>query len=226
MEIKLENLTNLVKILSWTKIAQFALFLGIVGLAYGFWENRVTVYNTVKVGARVESDGPLIITLGADTQAYIDSVILKSKDTVLGIQILSVNFKKNSRSTSYFSTLDASLKTTYSKFLDTQVSPLPLFSDIETSNQRVINLINGEFICKDVNSMYIDSQPVRDNKSVKSICSISIPPYYGRFSGYMNILLPVNVSEVNTVFMRQLARDISNRIYESDIDKSMKYKLN
>lgn len=226
MEIKLENLTNLVKILSWSKIAQFALFLVLIGLSYGVWENRVTVYNSLKVGARVESDGPLVIDLSTDTQAYIDSAVIKSKETIIGIQIVSVNFKKNSRTTSYFSTNDATLQKTYGKFLETQVSPLPLFSNGESSNQRIINLINGDFICKNITDMVIDSRPLRGDLNIKSICSISIPPYYGRFSGYMNILLPTEETKIDITFMRQLARDISNRIYETDIDKTMKYRLN
>jgi hypothetical protein len=219
MEIKLDNLTNLLKVLTWGKIIQATVFLLIVGISYGLWDNRTVVYNSLKVGARVESSGPVVIDLGQSTQEYIDATTKKASSFIAGIEILSVDFKKNTRSTAYFSIVSDDLKKMYAEYAQYRVAPVPLFTSNELRNQKVIDLINGDFSCSTVDGTSIT---ILSNveKVVKNVCSISIPPYYGRFSGYMNVYLLRIPTEEDISVIRQMSRDISLRIYEIDINKS------
>jgi len=225
MEIKTESIINILKLLSWGKIAQLVSVLVIVVVSLMFWENRVVVYNSLRVTAKVEVDSPLVLELSNDTRQYIDTAVNKST-LISGIQIVSVDFKKNSRMTSYFSTDSDDLLESYNTFLKNKISPTPLFTSNESQNQRVIELINGEFSCKDVKETIAASLLQDLDKSTKVICSISVPPYYGRFSGYLNMYLSRVPSSVEIVTMKQISRDVSLRIYEIDIDKSAKYKAN
>ncbi len=221
MDVK--GITSLLKVLTWQKIIQATVLIFILGTTYGFWENRITIYNSLKVGARVEVEQPLIISLSPGTIALLDDSVTKMKPLIAGIQVINVNFKKNTRSTSYFSIGDPILKKSYEHFSSVKLTDTPLFTDVETNNQRIIDLINGEFVCYDYkNTPAIKIFP-EAQQSVQVICSISIPPYYGRFSGYMNVYLTKKPTPEEVSIVRQIARDMSLHIYEFDVDKSGKY---
>ncbi len=220
MAMNMKPFTDFVKVLSWQKLVQATLFLLLLILAWGFWENRVTVYNSLRVGARVESDEPLIINLSNGTKSYIDTTLSKSKDLIGGIQIVNVNFKKNSRGSAAFFYNDSVLKSAVEQYQATRIADSPLFTDNEVNNQRLINLINGDFVCYDFKDTPGSKLYPAAGKDIPSVCSISIPPYYGRFSGYMNLYLLRKPLPDDLIFIKQIARDISLRLYESDIDKT------
>ena len=218
MEIK--NLTDFIKLLSWQKIIQTFVFIAILIAAWGMWENRVVIYNSVRVSAKVETNEPLYITLSQDSISYIEEIAKKSNSRIAGVQIVSVNFRKNTRITSYFSISEPILKSDYDTFLRNKITDTPLFVENETNNQILINLINGEFICSDFKDTIAVKLFPNAQSKILTICSVSIPPYYGRFSGYMNMYLYKKLSADDVIFIKQLSRDISLRIYENDIDKS------
>lgn len=220
MAMSFKPLMDFIRVLSWQKLAQATIFVILIISAWAFWENRATIYNSLKVGARVESDEPLVIQLSRPTQAYLETTLARSKDTIAAIQIINVNFKKNSRSSAYFIFNDAELKNAYNIFAESKLSDIPLFTESEINNQRLINLINGDFVCIDFKDA--PSSKIYPNvaKNISTVCSISIPPYYGRFSGFLNIYLIKKPQNEELVYIRQLSRDISLRIYELDIDKT------
>ena len=223
MDVSATSVKSLLAVLSWNKLIQLFVFLIIVGLAWGFWENRTTIYNSLKVTVRVETSDPLILSLSSGTLFSLDDTVLKMKGLIGGLQVVNVDFKKNNRSTAYFAFSDINLKTSYANFQASKISETPLFTDDETNNQRIIDLINGEFICADFKATYAIKAFPRAGDSIPTICSISIPPYYGRFSGYMNLYLVKKPTPDEISLIRQLSRDISLRIYETDVDKSSKY---
>lgn len=221
MDVK--EITGLFRVLSWQKIIQATVLIIILGTTYGFWENRTTIYNSLRVGARVEVEQPLVLNLSAGTTNMLDSSTVKMRDLVSGVQVVNVNFKKNTRNTAYFTSSNAILKKSYEQFMATKIADTPLFTDVESNNQRIIDLINGEFVCYDYKSTPAAKIFPAAAEVIPTICSISIPPYYGRFSGYMNIYLSRKPTPDDVSFVRQLARDMSLHIYEYDVDKSGKY---
>ncbi len=220
MDFNFSSLREFVKTLSWQKIFQTLIFFTILLASWAFWENRVTIYNSIRVGARVEVDDALPINISSSTRSYLDSSLDKSKFIVAGVEITSVNFRKNSRFPALFITNNKELKDAYEDFMKNKISESPLFTDNEINNQKVIHLINGEFVCYD----YKDSTAHRlyssSVKSIVTVCSISIPPYYGRFTGYMNVYLTTKPQNDELIYIKQLSRDMSLRVYETDIDKS------
>jgi hypothetical protein len=225
MDVKVSSITGLLKALSWNKILQvFALIL-VLAFAWGSWENRATIYNSLRVTVRVESQSPLVLNLSNGSIFAIDDTANKMKYLIGGIQVVNVDFKKNTRSTAYFGFSDINLKTSFANFQASRISEIPLFTDNETSNQRIIDLINGEFICND----FKDTQDVKlfphAGDSISTVCAISIPPYYGRFSGYMNLYLLKKPTVDEISIIRQISRDISLKIYEKDVDTSAKNSL-
>lgn len=224
MGIKLDNLVSLLKILTWSKIAQAAIFLLVVGISYGLWENRLIIYNSLRVGARVETEEALIINLSPSSIAALEAAAKKSSPLVAGIQIVNVDFKKNIRSNSYFVFNDENLRKLYEDYQERKLTDAPLFTDKESSNQKIIDLLNGEFVCNDFRDTLMYAFISGIGNTVTTVCSISIPPYYGRFSGYLNIYLTRKISGDDVAYVRQLVREISLRIYKTDIDKSSRLR--
>lgn len=220
MQIDFSNITGLLKTLSWNKLLQAATLLILIVAAFGFWDNRTVIYNSIKVGARVETGNSLILQLSDSTKTQLDSSVLKVKALVAGVQILNVDFKRNTTSTAYFAFGNDDLKRAYTSSESTRLGDSPLFSSNETGNQKVINLINGEFVCYDFKEISTDILFPSAIDKIKTVCAISIPPYYGRFSGFMNIYLYKVPSTEEYALIRQLARDISLKVYETDVDKS------
>lgn len=221
MDVK--GITGLFKVLSWQKVIQSAALIFILAVTYGFWENRTTVYNSLKVGARVEVEQPLILSLSPGTTSMLDASTVKMKELIGGIQVVNVNFKKNTRSTAYFAISNTTLKKSFDQFTAGKIADTPLFTDVEPNNQRIIDLINGEFVCYDFrNTPALKAMP-NAGDTIPTVCSISIPPYYGRFSGYMNVFLVKKPTQDEVNLIRQIARDMSLHIYEYDVDKSGKY---
>lgn len=223
MDVKISSVKSLLSALSWNKIMQLFVFLVILGLAWGFWENRTTIYNSLRVTVRVETQDALIINLSSGTLFVLDDTVSKMKNLIGGIQVVNVDFKKNNRSTAYFAFSDINLKTSFANFQASKISETPLFTDSEINNQRIIDLINGEFICNDFKDTQSFKAFPRAGDSISTVCAISIPPYYGRFSGYMNLYLTKKPTPDEIAVIRQLSRDISLRIYETDVDKSNRY---
>lgn len=215
-----KTIIEFLKALSWQKILQVIIFIVIVIGSWTFWENRSVIYNSWKIGARVEVDRPPIIEISQSTKSYMDSAIARSNDLIVGIQITSVNFKRNIRSSAYMTSSDKELKDGYEKYNQTRVTDVPLFTDNEISNQRIIHLINGDFVCYNYRDTPASRLYVLSPRNITTVCSISIPPYYGRFIGYMNLYLTRNPASEDMTVVRQFARDLSLRVFESDVDKT------
>ena len=224
MEIKLSNFTAFLKILSWRKIVQLIVLILVLGVTYGLWENRVVVYNSLKVGARYESAQLLTIDLSTSSKAIIDATVLKGANNIVGIQIVGVDFKKNSRMAIYSSFNNSELRKLFDNFQRDRLGPSSLFTENEANNQRTIDLINGEFTCSEYSATMIGHLLPTATRGIKTVCSVSIPPYYGKFSGYLNVLLSAKPDTGDLNLIRYLSRGIANKIYDTDIDRSIRHQ--
>lgn len=218
--MSLKPIVELLQTLSFSKIAQVFVLTLILVLAWFSWSYRTTLYSNARVTAISDVNEPIIIETSLKSQKYIENILARSKDTIAGIQILNVNFTQNSRTTSYFGITDEKLKNAVDYYLARKVSSTPLFNSDVENNKRVVELINGNFICYNFNDTFAAIAYSGARGHISVICSTSIPPYYGQFSGYLNIYLkkPVSVAEVE--FMKQLSKEISLMIYENDIIKT------
>lgn len=218
---KAKDIIEAMSFLSWQRIFQLFVLVMIIGITVASWENRSTIYNSIKVGAKVETNAPLIMTLSSGSLNRIDEAVHSSR-LIGGMQVVNVNFKKNTTSTAYFSFNNDAIKVAYSNYIGNKSYDSPLFTNSEATNQRIIDLINGDFGC----IQFKDSQQYKEfpaaSPDIVKVCSISIPPYYGRFSGYMNIYLTREPSSEELSGIKMVAREISLKIYETDVDRANK----
>jgi hypothetical protein len=166
----------------------------------------------------METSTPLIIRVSTKTKEFIDSSVNVANGSVSGIQIVNVDFRKNTRSTAYFHYVSKVLKEDSERYISNKLVDTPLFNDSEINNQRLINLINGEFVCTDFDNTMAATIFPNASRDVEIVCSVSIPPYYGRFSGYMNVYLSRQPTPTDLIYIKQLSRDISLRVFEIDIN--------
>jgi len=223
--MKFENIVALLNALSWSKMIQAFIFLIMIGLAYGLWENRAIVYNSLKITAQVEISEPVVLNITPDTSNLIDTAVNKAKDKIAAIQIINVDFKKNVRYVAYSAISNDNFERAYKQYEQQKISHLPLFSDKEFENQLIINLINGDFVCVDYKKSLGYTMFYKSTTEINTVCSISIPPYYGRFSGYINIYLFNSPTENDIISAKQLLRDISFRIYEVDMSNRQPHSI-
>lgn len=210
---KLSFVQEFLKTLSWTKLAQLAVFLAIVALAWAAYESRESLYNYItrsKISANV-----YFVKVSKHSSDMIKNSVDKSP-AIVGAQIALVDFQKNTREIVYTYTDSTELKKIYDDFEKNNAFDLPLFNADVANNRRLVKLINGEFVCVP----YLETIGYRlvpdSAKYITTICSVGIPPFYGKFSGIVSIYINKTPGAEEVDQLRILAKTISTQVYEKD----------
>lgn len=134
-----------------------------------------------------------------------------------GIVIVSSDIQTNSRYVVYYHMVDPVIKDYFDTYFSRKaiMDKEPLFikgSDGKEINDRIIHLINHQFICTPYSSM-IGSRfvPEISNKIV-SVCGLSIPPVYGELTGMINIYLSKEPTDEEKALLKVVLSDISDDI--------------
>lgn len=210
---KISALRSFINALSWRKISQLAVLLLLVGSAYVLFELRNSIYGLFN-GTKI-SNTPYHFEISKQSADHIDSIVKKS-DLIVGIQITIVDFQRNSRSIVYTNTDVSELNYIYSMYFEQNGVTLPLFNSDTVNNERLVSLINGDYICKPYNETILYRLTPDSAKYIEVTCSTGIPPFYGKFSGTVTILLKREPTPEEIDQIRGLSKDISNMLYERD----------
>lgn len=211
---KLEGIKEFLDVLSWKKIAQVSVFLAILLCAWASYESRESIYNFVK-NSKLSNQSPTI-SISKITASDIQGIVDKS-ELIIGIQIIIVDFQRNTRSVAYTYTDDTGLRNIYDNFQKNNIFDFPLFTNDESNNKRLVELINGEFVCVQFHeTMSAKILPAAD-QYIKTTCSTGIPPFYGKFSGVVSVYTKRTPSAEEVDQIRGLAKNISAIVYERDL---------
>lgn len=217
MSLNLTPVADFFKALTWTKIAQlFVLFL-LLAFAWLAWQFRGDMYTSLKMESLSDVDKNLVIEVSDNSKRRIENLLQRRPDLIGAIQIVNVNFKKNTRSSAYFSATEPIIRQSETEYRNSQVSATPLFNDNEVNNQRLVDLVNGNYICTPFKETLGAKIYPKASDTITTICSLGIPPYYGKFTGYMNIYLRHKPDKDDYDMVRMMAREISNEIYNNDV---------
>ena len=199
--------------LSWKKIAQLAAFLFVVVLGWATFEMRDPIYNFI-VQSRIQKSQPSVLSsISKKTASVIDSMVIQSP-LIIGISIVNVDFQRNLRTIIYTSIDNNGLKTEYDKVYVS--ASLPLFDTNVSNNKRLVGIINGEFICSPYADTVSAETAPTTKKYIQTVCISGIPPYYGAFSGIVNIYLTRQPTPEEVDQIRVLSRNISVLVYDTD----------
>ena len=133
---------------------------------------------------------------------------------VVGVNVGRANFTANTRQSVFHYTKVEEVN----KVLDkTNELPFPLFTDDSYHNSRLVQLINGQFICGPTkDSLAYTNHPII-NSYAKSVCTVAVPPGFGDFVGWVNIFLSEEPTYQQMESLRTVAEEMARDIYERDV---------
>lgn len=213
----LSSLQKFITSLSWKRLAQFAVFMLVAALGFVTYEAREAIYNFAN-HSRLSSHSPSVLKLSKDSSDILDSAVIKS-DLIVGIQVTMVDFQRNTRVIVYSTIDNKELNDLYQKFNSNGLVELPLFNNDTINNKRLVDLINGEFICNPYKET-IAAKLVPDSvKYITTLCANGIPPYYGKFTGIVGVYLKREPTSEEVDQIRALTKNLSEQIYDKEFNR-------
>jgi len=175
--------------ISWAtpkRVIMLALVSFVSILSLTLFEHRsslLTAFNTTESAPREVS-----LLLADDTKQKIKELVIKSPD-INTIMIINADIRVNQREMVYYFTDDSSIDFIIKNYLKIRSAKQPIFSADEKNNAQMVAVINGEFGCYKYEDSTTNMLLPKVGQYTAAICRISLPPYYGEFSGYLNVLL-------------------------------------
>lgn len=198
--------------LSWKRIFKIAIIAFVAVALVLAWLAREIIFDQ-KPPANFSKVA--LLNVSTNIKSDIDSIVSRN-DHILAIQVITVNFQKNIRSETYASIDNPALQVIYDRFLNNKVIETPLFSENKMDNNRIIRLINGDFVCIPYKDSVAYKHAPEAANLITDICAIGIPPSYGEFSGIITIYLRDHPDKELTEQLFLLSRDISLRIFDDN----------
>lgn len=209
---KLSIFQRILQMLSWKKIGQIATVAFIFIVVLTVYELRDKIHD---IPLRISGNYTTPIASLSKQSIEMINLAVTSSELIVGIRIVTVDFHKNTRHVIYSFSDDAALEQIYTKS-DTSMI-FPLFTDDVVNNKRIVDLINGEYIC-DPYPETIGAVTTPTTKAyIHTICANGIPPYYGIFSGIVSISTHRQPTVTEYAQLRELARSMATVIYERDL---------
>jgi len=214
LDDKIETAQTLINSLTWRKIVLLTAFLLILGFSYAVFDNRYAVYEFFRYSKAALPAS--VIKLSKSSITEINKVVFQS-DLVVAVQITLVDFQRNTRVVVYTEVDNPALKELYVSFMAKAPAELPLFNNDIINNQRLVNLVNGEFIC----TPYADTMSAKllpqSIPYVKTLCAGPVPPLYGRFAGIIGIYLRREPTPVEAEQIKTLSKNLGLMVYNNDL---------
>ena len=183
----LKIVNKIIKIITFKKVIILAIS-GIIGvLSFTIFENSKTIYNVVS-GDQFKSGSVETFNISeiskTNLRKFVDEI-----DVVSSIIILNVDIRHNQRIPVFWYSTEPNIQRALNTNYADKIVRMPVFSSSENANSEIVSILNGEFTCNRNNDVInmITSSDIK-NKFLY-LCSISIPPYYGQFSGYIIVTL-------------------------------------
>jgi hypothetical protein len=203
----------------WKLITIVFTLISIVALGiFGFQQRQPIALQIV--GKRVNLDSG---RMPAPSDASISELqdFTEAGGNIMGINVIRVDFRMNTRNTTFRHFKEPAVTAAWEKFLETQ-QVAPLFGSNEQTNQRLINLINGQFLCVNTTNT-VAAQLIPEVAShSQTTCMAPIPPGYGDFVGFINVFLRKAPSVQEITELEESTRKLAIDIYERDVVKTKK----
>jgi hypothetical protein len=151
--------------------------------------------------------------LRPETITTINAMILPYSPHVMGVQVSALDIQTNSRVIVYTHLLDSTVEKIYlSSLAKNNYGSYPIFTKDNNPNERVIRLLNHEFVCVDFQETLIFKIAPELGGHVQYICSISIPPSYGEFKGLVTLFLDTPPTDDDQLQYQALIKEISQTV--------------
>ena len=215
----IDSLKKLFGFLTWGRIAMMLALLLLSGMSVAFWENRPVIYSSITAGDKFSAE--VIPPLSEVTKTTLKNIVQRHTN-IVALQVIKTDFRNNVRDTVFFNSEVSQLQLEYDFYHETKTTYMQLFTtgDVE-QNERMIKIIEQDFVCVDIPHNILLMMPSA-GKYAKQICSISVPPRYGKMVGYVNIWLIEPIERTHVPYYKGLARSISDEVYDRDVMQGKK----
>lgn len=215
----IESGAKLFTYLTWSRVGMiFALLMMGLGTKF-FLDNQPAIYTALSVARFAEN--AIQVPPSEATRQTIKAVVDRSS-TIVAVEIVQVDFRNNVRAGVWFYSDEQELQKSYDSYQHNKVSEAPLFivGDAQ-NNDRIVNIMETELVCIDITPDIARKIPAAP-KFAKQLCSISIPPDYGKMVGWLNFWVTEPIPRNLFAEYKQLARTLSAEIYKRDVKQTVK----
>ena len=167
-------------------------------------------------GAGFYESGDNLKYLSKGSKGALKSIV-ESNPNVAAIQVINVDFKRNMRYTTYFVSSDDKFLEEFSIFQNSKTRNTTLFTSDEAQNDRVVKIINNNFICDSFSSTMAAKMYPTIGEKVSQACSMSVPPFPARFVGYVNVFLYKTLTKKEEETLKLTISTVASSIYERDV---------
>jgi hypothetical protein len=161
-------------------------------------------------------DRPIVLEITTSVGNYIDSIVRKNQ-IIEAIQVVTINFQSNVQLDTSMNINTIMLQDIYNSFTNNKVIDTPVFTEEKANNQRILKLINGDFLCIPFKESSIYKYAPQAEQFVKHVCAIGIPPTSSGFSGILVLYLKSTPSDDEKSKLFFFARELSAIITEDNV---------
>lgn len=213
MEWLTKHLATAAKIIAWLNLKKVFLLgtiaFGAIAL-YTAYEQRARIISVVTHQEKAK------FAVSTEMQDRIKVLVMNSA-LIMTVTVLSADLKVNERDIVYRFSDSAVLNELWEKQFREHGSAQPIFTKDSENNSQMVSVVNGEFSCHPF-SKTVNQQLVPDaGKLTAMICRISLPPYYGEFSGYLTFSLARVPSDLELYTIQLEAKKMANEIFFKNI---------
>lgn len=151
-----------------------------------FFEHRASLLAAFNAADAAPQEVNLV--LADDTKKKIEELVIRSPDINM-VMIINADIRVNQRDMVYYFTDDPAIDFIVKNYMKIRSAKQPIFSADEKINAQMVAAINGEFGCYKYEDSGTNILLPKVGQYTAAICRISLPPYYGEFSGYLNVML-------------------------------------
>jgi hypothetical protein len=199
--------------LTWRRIGKIAV-LALISIILTFmWVARETLIPLANPPTKIS-----LLYVDSKLKNDIQNLVDKD-DKIVAVQVVTINFQKNLRLDTFSSMDNPRLQAIYEKVNNNRLVDVPLFNESSKNNNRILNLINGEFVCVPFTDHAAYGYAPEAAQFIGHVCSVGIPPSYGNFTGILNIYLRAEPTKEERQQLFLLARSLSLRIYNDNTER-------
>ena len=188
----------------------FATSLAII-TSYTMYENRVTLTDVLGDDNAAPPREKQVV-LGPRLVAYLDEVVNSPK--IAGAMVYMTNIKVNEKRVLY-SHFDIPAATqVWDETKKLRGDHTLVFDPSDQSNNvQMVAVVNGEFVCSKYNETEYFRIAPELLRMTPTVCRISIPAFYGNFSGVIAFFLTTPLEQLTESEIRLDAVRASNEVY-------------
>ena len=186
-------------------------------ILYSGYLERQSIINSMLL-SNIDTRTVSIAQVDAVTLARAKDVVKRSQ-LLVAIQVVAVSLPTNTRSSVMFVADTDRFQNAFETGLSQRLIPIPLLNNDITNNMRFQTILNGRFVCSPIEqtSMF-DIVPAIHTYAI-IVCSVSIPPYTGKFAGYLNVYLDAVPTEDQLTSIETIARMFSSEVYTKELSR-------